>query len=187
MVVTNNIVSGTWHHGFHFIPSKCDDDTPTYIFYNNIAHSISGYGAIAENVSNKCTEVKDFIAYKVTEASIMLGGPSDINRGRNLKAIDTRYGPAIFPSFGVSEIIDSISYSELADNQDCPPKSTCDHCMSRTGMIMPTGVNGGHFDRQKKWFKLPLFKGGGSQTGRGEIHDHTFKGYVDTSTTCGTS
>jgi hypothetical protein len=52
MVVTNNIVSGTWHHGFHFIPSKCDDDTPTYIFYNNIAHSISGYGAIAENVAN---------------------------------------------------------------------------------------------------------------------------------------
>lgn len=54
-------------------------------------------------------------------------------------------------------------------------------------MIAPTGVNGGHLDRQPKWFKLPLFKGGGSQTGRGEIHDHTFKGYVDTSTICGKS
>jgi len=100
MVVTNNIVSGTWHHGFHFIPQKCDDDNPPYTFLNNVAHSISGYGAIAENVGNACTEVKDFTAYKTTEASIMLGGPSPMNRGTNLRSIDTRYGPAIFPSGG---------------------------------------------------------------------------------------
>jgi hypothetical protein len=54
-------------------------------------------------------------------------------------------------------------------------------------MITPTGVDGGHDDRQPKFFKLPLFKGGGSMTGRGLIYDHTFKGYVDTETICGSS
>jgi len=83
MNVTNNIVAGSWHHGFHFVPSRCGETNPDFIFEGNLAHSISGYGAVALNVANPCTEVRDFTAYKVTEASIMLGGPSTVNRGIN--------------------------------------------------------------------------------------------------------
>lgn len=81
MVVRNNIAAGSWHHGFHFTPKRCGDTNPDFIFENNVAHSISGYGAVASNVENDCTVVEDFIAYKCTEASIMLGSESMINRG----------------------------------------------------------------------------------------------------------
>ena len=56
---TNNRAAGCWHHGFKFIPAKCDEANPSYVFENNVAHSVSGYGAIAANVANSCTEVKD--------------------------------------------------------------------------------------------------------------------------------
>ena len=65
-LVQNNRAAGCWHHGFKFIPQKCDEDNPDYKFVNNVAHTISGYGAIALNVGNDCTEVKDQWAYKVT-------------------------------------------------------------------------------------------------------------------------
>lgn len=121
MSITNNVVAGTWHHGFHFVPKKCDDNSPDFVFEGNVAHSISGYGAIAKNVMNSCTEVHDFIAYKVTEASIMLGGASKINRGRDLIAIDTRYSIGVVSgASGDAEIIDSKVYGELQDNMDCP-------------------------------------------------------------------
>ena len=76
MIVRNNIVAGTWHHGYHFVPKRCNDNNPDFVFENNVAHSISGYGAIALNVRNDCTLVENFVAYKVTETSIMLGGGS---------------------------------------------------------------------------------------------------------------
>ena len=53
-----------------------DETTTDFIFENNIAHSISGNGAIAANVGNRCTEVKDFIGYKCTEGTIHIGGAS---------------------------------------------------------------------------------------------------------------
>lgn len=86
-----------------------------------MAHSISGYGAIALNVVNPCTEITGFTAYKVTESSVMLGGASAINRGRDLTAIDTRYGIGIFSGGGGrAEIIDSKVFGELTENPDCP-------------------------------------------------------------------
>ena len=121
VTVTGNVVAGSWHHGFHFVPNQCDESNPSWVFSGNVAHSISGYGAIALNVDNACTQVSDFTAYKVTEAAIMLGGPSKINRGIRLNSIDTRYGVAVMSANGgQAEIIDSKIYGELTDNQDCP-------------------------------------------------------------------
>ena len=84
LIVMFNIASACWHHGFHFTPLRCThsetDPNVKTRFSHNIAHSISGYGAIAANVEdNDCTIVKNFAAYKVTEASIMLGGASEEN------------------------------------------------------------------------------------------------------------
>jgi hypothetical protein len=145
MTVTNNIVSGTWHHGFHFEPEECDPDThlaevpttPNWTFRNNIAHSISGYGAIALNMGRRCTIVRDFLAYKCTETSIMLGGPSDVNVGRNLTSIDNRYGIGVHSgNGGDAEVYDSVAYGENADNEDCPAGSVCDHCFDTTGIVL---------------------------------------------------
>jgi len=137
MVVTDNVVAGTWHHGFHIVPYRCTNDSGDFIFRDNIAHSISGYGAIALNVANDCSKIDGFIAYKVTEAAIMLGGPSGINRGRNIKSIDTRYGIGVFSAGGGdAEIIDSQVYGELTDNMDCPDGSPCDHCVDARGIIL---------------------------------------------------
>jgi hypothetical protein len=70
LVVINNVASGSWHHGFHYKPLKCDDNVypnnPGTWFQGNVAHSISGYGAVASNIEEVCTEVKNFAAYKVT-------------------------------------------------------------------------------------------------------------------------
>ena len=184
MVVTNNRVAGTWHHGFHFKPSKCDRNDPDYIFENNIAHSISGYGGIAENNKWACAEVKDFLAYKCGEAAIMHGGPSMINRGRRLVSIESRYGIAVHASEGLAEVLDSKSVGEIEDNYDCPEGSPCDHCIEKIGMVLPLGADGGHNDRQEKSFKLPLF-GGGSLTGYGYVKRHTFLNYDTPMTKCG--
>lgn len=32
MTVTNNIAAGSWHHGFHFVPNKCEENNPDFIF-----------------------------------------------------------------------------------------------------------------------------------------------------------
>jgi hypothetical protein len=135
-------VSGTWHHAFHFKPYRCDhypttSDPDYFIFENNIAHSISGYGAIALNVVNDCTEVVDFGAYKCTEAAIMHGGASEKNVGRRLTSIDCRYGIAVHSGGGgQAEVWDSRAYGENPDNQDCPPGSPCDHCVDTTGVVL---------------------------------------------------
>jgi hypothetical protein len=152
LTVRNNVASGGWHHGFRYNPSKCDDTSPDDVFQGNVAHSISGYGAIAANVENDCTEVVDWWAYKCTEAAIMHGGPSRINRGTNINSIDTRYGIAIHAggndaSFNEprAEVYDSKVYAELKDNKDCAEGQKCDHCMDRTGMILD--LTGAHIDK----------------------------------------
>lgn len=143
MTVTGNIVSGSWHHGFHYTPKRCPEygTSIDFTFENNVAHSISGYGAIAANVKNDCTEVLEFSAYKVTEAAIMLGGESDINRGTKINSIDTRYGIAVHtagPDSGkdpIAELHKCKVYAELKDNLDCAEGQVCDHCMERQGLV----------------------------------------------------
>lgn len=161
MLVTNNVVAGAWHHGYHFDPSDCDAVDPDFVFTNNVAHSISGYGAIARNVDTEqaCTEVKDFKAYKVTEAAIMLGGISKINRGRNLVTNSARYGFAIMSTQGNKvEIYESRAYGENADNIDCNSGDmNCEFCLDTRGMILNLIADTVHRDREKDCDELPLF------------------------------
>lgn len=139
VTMRDNIAAGCWHHGFHFIPKKCNDNNPSYIFENNIAHSVSGYGHIAKNVDLGCAEIRDLIAYKCTEAGMHLGTASRENIGTNLRSIDNAFGVSVHPSGGTSELRDSFSVSELPENKDCPSGSVCDHCVDRIGLIIPLG------------------------------------------------
>jgi hypothetical protein len=192
VVATGNVVSGSWHHGFHFTPDRCDGSTSNK-FENNVAHSISGYGAIAKNIPNDCTEVKNFWSYKVTEAALMLGGPSLINRATNVHSIDTRYGIAVHTAADHesslieprAELHNCKVYSELMDNMDCAPGQVCDHCIDRTGMVLNQATSQKHDDFQIKWPKLPLFKGSGNLSGAGYYYDMEFIGFTSKTTTCG--
>lgn len=142
----DNVVSGTFHEGYHFRPERCDwkthevlfDADPDFEFENNVAHSISGYGAIAQNIEQDCTIVHDIIAYKCTESVVMLGGPSfKANVGRNLVSIDNRFGIAVHGGAdGDAFVYDSKAYGENPMNEDCPQGSVCDHCFDTTGIIL---------------------------------------------------
>ena len=130
-----------------------------YIFENNVAHSISGNGAVAMNVQNDCTEIGGFIAYKCTHSAIMIGGPSQINRGRDLISIDNHWGLAFHSGAnGDVEVYSSKVYGSNKDNIDCPEGSRCDHCMDTIGVTLMQACETTHLDTQKKWFKHPLWK-----------------------------
>merc|ERR1712242_45017 len=122
MTIRNSIVSGVWKTGYHFTPEECDEDShqvvsgsnSDFVFENNLAHSISGYGAIAANVENKCTIVRDFVAWKCTQSSIHLASASDANVGRNLTSIDNRRGIGIHGGAdGSAYLYDSKVYGDL--------------------------------------------------------------------------
>jgi hypothetical protein len=92
----------------------------------------------------------------------MLGGASRINRGRNIHSIDTRYGIAVmagtngptndFDDEPRAELYDCKVYAELKDNEDCvegyEDMPECDHCLSRTGMILNLAPGVEHLDKQ---------------------------------------
>lgn len=187
MVVKDNIVAGTWHHGYHIVPKKCANDNGNFIFKNNVAHSISGYGVIALNVANDCSTIQDFTAYKVTEATIMIGGPSAINRGKNIRSIDTRYGIGVFSAGGgQAQILDSFVYGELADNMDCPQGSPCDHCMSTRGVLLNQNAESEHKDREPDWKHLPLFeKAGSMKGGQSKYRNLRLVNFTTATKTCG--
>ena len=91
----------------------------------------------------------------------MLGGPSELNVGRNITSIDSHYGIAINSAGGGDmELHDSTAYGENKDNMDCPPNSPCDHCLDTTGVMLNNDCDStdGHLDIHEMWFKLPLFK-----------------------------
>ena len=126
LTVINNIASGAWHHGFHYTPLKCDTscstpETEVTCFRNNTAHSISGYGAIAKNVEHNCAEVKDFRAYKCTEATIHIGGNSKKNQATNIISIDSVYGISVNGAKDTEEVVikDSTIFGEYDKNKDC--------------------------------------------------------------------
>lgn len=189
--VRDNVVSGTWHHGFHFVPNECDvteADNPSHVFEGNVAHSISGYGAIALNTPKKrCMEVHNFKGYKCTQATIHLGTSSDLNVGTNIVSHDSHYGIAIMSGGGGDVLVkDSTVYGENTDNQDCPPNSRCDHCVSTIGVVanMPCPV--AQPDHKTKWFKLPLFKlCTSSMTSQASYEDIKFKNFDSPMKTCG--
>ena len=155
IIIRNSIVSGSWHHGFHFIPRECDrrtheminEDNPDFIFENNIAHTISGYGAVAAKVNNRCTIVQDFKGYKCTQSTIHLAGAAESNVGRNLVSIDSRYGIGVHSGGdGDAYLYESRVYGENPDNQDCPTGSVCDHCLDSVGIVMNQMCARAHLD-----------------------------------------
>lgn len=200
LVVTNNVASGCWHHGFHFLPRDCTDtqapanlagDQGTW-FAGNVAHSISGYGAIAANVVHSGgTCVWDFSAYKVTQSSIGLGGGSHTNQAEDIVSIDVGHGIGVHGgNCGHVVIKDSKIYGDFPANQDCHGiggnDPACDHCIDRFGLTMASIYSTEHRDREEeKWEWLPLYNYSDCFAGTVKYDGLRFFEYPSATTSCG--
>lgn len=61
-LVKDNTVAATWHSGYQLPAKKCGDAS---VHTGNVAHSISGYGAIINKAGTVgCSEFTDFKGYK---------------------------------------------------------------------------------------------------------------------------
>lgn len=196
LLVTGNVASGAWHHGFHYKPLECDDSTSTgnleTWFENNVAHSISGYGAIAANVGfgpQKCAEVKNFAAYKVTMASVSLGGLTGTNQATNIVSIDVGLGIGVHGG-GCGDVVvkDSHVYGEFAANEDChdAEPGSCAYCIDRFGMIFSSVYEGEHRDKETiNWEWLPLGNYSDCFAGTVKYQDVNFYDFQTDTTACG--
>ena len=144
--VTNNIVASTWHSGFRLPAHECDAKNPNY---NNVAHSISGYGLIVtKKYSKKCSEFASFRGYKNRIATMQFGGNigSDKQVTRDLISIDSKTGlMALGATGGKVEVVDSYIYGDKdLQNKDCwnDMDPNCEQCQTKRGILIPTF--GGH-------------------------------------------
>lgn len=117
----------------------------TQVNSGNIAHSISGYGAIAQGsgqFSGDCGEFSGFKGYKTRIATVHIGGGvgRKINQVRDIVTIDSSTGiMALGPDEGHVEVYDSIFYgSQDMPNKDCPNNDKCGACMNKRGIWTPT-------------------------------------------------
>ena len=165
-----------------------------------MAHSISGNGAIAANVNNDCTEVKNFAAYKVTQSSIGLGSESKENRASAIVSIDVGQGIGIHGGkCGNVLIKDSKVYGELPKNYDChkwnggtpADFANCDHCYDRFGLIFASIYEEEHRDREvMNWEWMPLynysdcFYGTNGRNGEVTYKNVEFRNYPTATTSC---
>mmetsp|Transcript_43997 Transcript_43997/g.58365 ORF Transcript_43997/g.58365 Transcript_43997/m.58365 type:complete len:281 (-) Transcript_43997:2481-3323(-) len=95
MTVRNNTASGTWHSGFRVPAKKCDDANPGNVIEDNVAHSISGFGAIVPSGGGECSEFSKFAGYKNSEATLHLNAGKE-NRAKENISIDSGKGLTIF-------------------------------------------------------------------------------------------
>ena len=143
-LMKDNIVAGAWHTGFFFPSKGCGDAS---VHTGNVAHSISGYGAIVNSGASKvCSEFGDFKGYKNHLATVHMGGgtKSKLNKVRDIVSIDSAVGLMAFGTGGGRvEVEDVVIYgSKDMPNEDCIGGASCYTCMSKHGIMMPTF--GGH-------------------------------------------
>lgn len=98
--LTNNMVASVEDTGVdttgYTVPHHKCGDYKSVVFQNNIAHSVSGYGAIiyrndSEPDNRKCIEASKFIAYKNRMAGIVSNQATDNVVFTNMTLIDNGY------------------------------------------------------------------------------------------------
>jgi hypothetical protein len=152
MKVTNNIVAAATWTGFTAMGHECGDYSKK-IFYNNIAHSIGGFGGhgalIYPDPTDKtqngggCMEGSHFIGYKLIKAGVYGGlnpGPQTVIFS-NMKMIDNQYGMGASLTGpgknGVVHINDNKIWGE-SELPDCPPNGGFCTSPMRGGFCMNT-------------------------------------------------
>ena len=174
--MNDNIVAGAWHVGMKFPARKCGDPA---VYTGNVAHSISGYGAIVDTpASETCNEFSDFKGYKTRIATVHMGGglKSALNKVHDIVSVDSAVGLMAFGSGSARvEVEDSIFYgAKDMENEDCPEGGSCAACISKKGIWMPTF--GGHLTGVSLAPKLlgKMYAGGGSWGGSSLYRRITF-------------
>lgn len=164
----------------------------TQVNSGNVAHSISGYGVIAQGsgqVKGDCAEFSGFKGYKTRIATVHIGGgiKKKINQVRDIVAIDSATGVmALGLDHGHVEVYDSIFYgSQDMPNRDCPNNNNCGACMNKRGLWIPTfGLHTTHVSKAPA--KLhKMFAAGGAWGGSSLFRDLKFIGYDSNIQSCG--
>lgn len=137
ITLTNSVVSGCDYAGFIVPGHTCGASATQTVFKNNVAHSISGAGALVfpdpTDVTQKdCYEVSHFSAYKNDESGIEIQFLGDEIRANYVTLIDNTQGVSIQPTNPeepngpkqLSILQNSFIYGETLA-QDCPNKAYC--------------------------------------------------------------
>lgn len=186
MTVRNNTAAGTWHSGFRVPGVACEASKPSNVIEDNIAHSISGFGALVPEGEGDCSKFTKFYGYKNAQATVFMNTGKESRAEENI-SIDSHYGIVAFAGQHVEVRNNYIYGSEGMQNTDCPgvPSGKCD-CDSRLGAMAPTF--GGALKVLAKAGDIgKLFKVGGGWGGTSLFEGNEFIGFDSPKSACGGS
>ena len=125
----SNTAASSWGAGFIYDALDCNDnDAPAFIFEHNIAHSISGFGAIAvppPRASVSCTEVSNFSGFKNSMGTIHHAAQEGELYCFNITSVDSGIG---ISCIGAEDSRVEIRDSNIFGNKDmqvldCPEEN----------------------------------------------------------------
>jgi hypothetical protein len=116
--VQGNTASSSWGAGFIYDARDCDDSTPEFVFQHNIAHSISGFGAVPQKPNKSrvgCTEVSNFSGFKNSMGTVHHAAQTGELRCKNITSVDSGIG---ISCIGAANEKVEISDSQIFGNYD---------------------------------------------------------------------
>ena len=184
---TDNIAAGCPYAGF-IAPGHACGDTAQVNFRNNVAHSVSGYGAYmyknpADSSASRCFEVSHFTGYKVSEPCVMTFAQTLEHRANSLTCIDNEKGLSLNTADQEADEVEiTLSSSFIAGETrslDCPDSANC-YCEPKYGVMTFSNMNDGKPLMPTMASSLPIYEshGEGNWGGTIVIEDTIFSGFV---------
>jgi len=139
--VTNSISAGCIYAAYVVPGHDCDDSDDQTKFRNNVAHSVTGDGAIVfpdvtGSGHSKCYEGSHFAAYKCSMSGILSHFWSEEIRWNHITLIDNSLGVINMPGVKGEEhneavLTNTMIYGE-SPAEDCPDGHSC-YCYDKMG------------------------------------------------------
>lgn len=193
--IINSIASGCPRVGFTAPGFTCGETGNTK-FYNNVAHSVQGNGAIiypdpALSTSKVCYEGSHFSAYKVTEQGLSTYFDTAEMRFHDMVFVDNTLGMTLQigeeRELATMKLYDSFIFGESGGNlaDDCPNQNDC-YCEDKSGFQFFShnrGVKAIHpWHENRPFYRIEHPSGWG---GYGLITNVAFKNFLSKATSCG--
>jgi len=134
LVFTDNIAAGCPFSGFIAPGYLACGEVNSKIFYNNVAHSVGGYGAYVyanplSTTTSKCMEFSHFAAYKTVEACLVSFVPTQEQKAHHITCVDVQKGLSLNTGVGEREsvkiILEDSQFFGEAESEDCPNPEAC--------------------------------------------------------------
>lgn len=187
MTFMNNIAAGCPFAGF-IAPGHTCGDTESRAFYNNIAHSVGGYGSYmypnpADSTSS-CFEVSNIIAYKVSEPCVVTFVKTKEHNAHSITCIDNEKGVSLNTA---AQELDEVDINFFDSHiyggtkaLDCPQGSGDEcYCKNKYGFMTAANMNDAKDLMPIMASALPIYKshGEGNWGGRVNVENVRFTGF----------